>query len=351
VVARLPQRPPPWWEDAPPSSLLPWPPLPAPLTTIPGGIWRDCPPGGFGTLSLELSAGSEPIGERDVLGTFLGVAQVSLDYRRRLGDSLWLRLGVFGRGREGTDPIAGLGARSYLRDLPLGLRADARVDAATQPYAGAQASSLLGSLRLDRSFRLSRDVSLVPSLSARAAWLSLDREAVVDGDEVDPDVYNDYLRTHPIQLTARAAVYVAPWSDQVGVFQALAASTRSLGVDLAGAELEWRSLFPILGETYSELTYRPTYRLVTADRLEALLRHDVSLRLRWSLFTGTTGRIVLWVQGWLVASPSSFRQGVNLVLRYDFTGGRGLGDILPVEESFESLLDKRDWEPAPPGRL
>jgi hypothetical protein len=279
------------------------------------------------------------------------VAQVSLEYRRRAAESMWLRLGVFGRGREGFDPVAGFGARAYARDLPLALRADARAAALTQPYSGKQAASAVGALRVDRSFRLGRTLSFVPALSLRGAWLSLDREEVVDNDELDPDVYNDYLRTHPIQGTARAGLYYAPFADQVGILDLFVASTRSFTADHVGAEVEWRSLFPILGETYVSLGYRPTYRLVTSDRIDAFLRHDVALRLRWSLFTGTAGRVVVGLDGWLVASPGVVREGIGLSLRYDWSGGRGLNDILPVEESFESLVEKRRWEPAPPGRL
>lgn len=350
--ARPPPLPPPWWDDAPPSSLLPWPPLPAPLTTITGEPWDGCPPSGFGTLSLELSAGSEPIGERDVLGTVLGVAQVGLDYRRRAGDSFWFRLGAFGRRRDGTEPVAGVATRLYARDLPLDLRLDARGGAVTERFAKEQAQSATLSLRLDRSFSLGDTLSFVPSLAARGAWLSLDRDTfVAAAADIDPDVYNDYLRTHALQVTARAGLYLAPWADQVGMLNLFAASTRTMTADHVGAELEWRSLFPVLGETYAALSYRPTYRLVTADRTDAFLRHDLGLGLQWSIFTGEAGRFVLGLDGWLVATSGSTRQGFGLTLRYDLTLGRGLDDILPVDESFESLVEKRPWEPTPPGEL
>jgi hypothetical protein len=344
-AAAPPPLPDPWWYDAPASPLLPWPALPAPLSTVDAVPWSGCPPSGLGTLSFELSGGSEPVGERDApLAGFLGVGQLAVDWRRRAGDDLWLRLGLLARAREGTAAIAGLGARAYARDLPLGLRGDARLLAVTQPYAGAQAAGLTAGLRVDRSLDVGRALSLVPALSARAAWLSLDRATVVaEGDDVDPDVYNDYLRTHPIQLTARASLFWAPWTDQLGELALFAASTRSLGLDHAGAELEHRAL---LGDgLFASASYRPTWRAVTADRPEAFLRHDLGARLRWSLWTGDAGRVVLGADGWLIATADRARGGAALVLRYDWTGGRGLRDILPVEESFESLVERRLWEP------
>jgi hypothetical protein len=243
-----PPLPDPWWYDAKAPSLLPWPGLPAPLTTVAADAGSECPCSSFGTLSLEVGAGNEAVGERDAPLALLGVGQVGADWRRRLAEDAWLRLGAFARGREGLTVSAGFGARAYLRELLPGLRTDARLLAVTQQFAGQQAFSVNAALRFDRSFSVGPTLSFVPSFAARAAWLSLERTTVVmagpGAGELDPDVYNDYLRTHAVQLTPRAGFYWAPWADQVGELAVFAATTRQLRLDLAGAELEWRSLFP-----------------------------------------------------------------------------------------------------------
>src|SRR5262249_29972944 len=58
-----PPLPPPWWQGASLSAILPWPALPAPLATVDGELWDTPEPSGAGTFSLELSGGSQPIGD------------------------------------------------------------------------------------------------------------------------------------------------------------------------------------------------------------------------------------------------------------------------------------------------
>ncbi len=346
-----PPLPSPWWEDAAPSSLLPWPALPAPLVTLGGEAFTACTPGALGTISGELTGGGEPLGERDEATSSL-MLQVGATYRRRLGDApRWFRFGVAIRGREGTGPIAAASAAAYLRDLPLGLRAELRAGVATQAFVDEQAAGVIGSLRLDRSFDLGATLSFVPGVTVRGAWLSLDRATVTASPDapLDPDVYNDFLRTRPLLVTGRAALWWAPYQDQLGELALFAATSQR--VDHLGLDLEWRALFPVLGETFAALGYRPSYRLVTPDRPEAFLRHDLGARLRWSLWTGSSGRFLVGLDASLHATSSGARAVAGLLFRYDWTSGRGLRDLFPTEESFDTLVERLRWEPTPPGEM
>ena len=63
-------------------------------------------------------------------------------------------------------------------------------------------------------------VSLVPAVTLRAAYLSLDRATVTAAPDepLDPDVYNDYARTRPLLVSPRASVFWAPYQDQLAEF-------------------------------------------------------------------------------------------------------------------------------------
>lgn len=351
-----PPVPPPWWQGTATSTLLPWPALFPPLASVDGEIWTTPEPSTLGTFSFELSAGSAQIGEQDTaLQEFAGVLQFTVGWRRQLiDDSLWLRLSPFVRYRQKTDnPIWGTSAEIYLKHLPLELRLDGYGSMAAQPFLGGVEFAISGGLRLDRSIDLGSNLSLVPSLALRTTYQSLDRATVVvAGKSVDVDVYNDYTRTHAVGLVPRLSLWWGPFQDQLFQLATFAITTRQLAtIDYAGVTLDWHALFPFLGETEVELVYRPTYRFQNADREQAFFRHDLSASLHWSVWTGRTGRVVLGVDAALFAAFDRIDTTFAFTLRYDLTSGRALHDILPPEQSFETLMEKLPWEPTPPGTL
>jgi len=66
----------------------------------------------------------------------------------------------------------------------------------------------------------------------------------------------------------------------------------------------------------------------------------------WGLWKGQDGRLLLFAEDRLLVSGPFGRQNqFSVGLRWDWTGGRGLRDVIPYEEEFEELLAPR--RPAP----
>jgi hypothetical protein len=351
--ATPPPLPAPWWQGANLSAILPWPALPTPLATITAPTWDADGPSDGGTFSVELSGGSQPIGDQDsALQNFEGVVQTVVAWRDQLADDrAWILVAPFLRLRQDTDnPIWGANAEVYLRHLPLDLRVDLSGGAVTQSYQGSREGAVTGKVHVDRSFVLTPTLSLVSALAFRGAWLSLDRARI---QNIDADVYNEYLRTHPIALIPRAALWWTPYQDHIVEVAAFLATTRSLdAADYVGFSLDWRALVPVLGGTGVDVIYRPTWRLLNDTRPAAFTRHDLSAGLRWSLWTGATGRTVLGADtSFYISSTGEVDKTFTISLRYDWTRGRGLRDTLPPEQSFDVLVEDLPWEPTPPGAL
>jgi hypothetical protein len=355
--AAPPPLPPPWWQGASLSAILPWPALPAPLATVDGEVWDASSPFGAGTFSLELSGGSQPIGDQDsALQNFEAVAQTVVSWRKQVVDeALWLRLSPMVRYRQDADgAIWGGTAEAYAQGLPLDLRADLHGGAFTQQAIHGQQLSFTGGLRLDRPFQLGDGLYLVGSTTFRWALLTLEPKDVAVGDvqHIDADVYNQYLATHAIGLIPRLSLWWTPYQDHIFEIAGFMTTERDLHTpDYIGATLDWRALLPILGDTATEIIYRPTYRFQNSERDTAFVRHDLTAGLRWSLWTGGTGRLLLGADLALFIQSGGTNQTFTLSLRYDLTNGRGLRDVLPPEQSFDVLVERLPWEPTPPGVL
>jgi hypothetical protein len=352
-----PPVPPPWWENAAGSALLPWPALTPPLAPIDGEVWDASAPSSFGTLSFELSGGSQPIGDQDsALQNFEGVVQLAVTYRRQLvDDTLWLRLGPLARVRQDSaGPIFGGTFESYLKALPLDLRLDLHGGFYTEKFLGNQELSFTGGVRLDRSFQLGNGLYLVGSTTFRWAYLSLTRALVNSvAEQVDADVYNDYLRTRSVGLVPRLSVWWTPFLDHIFELAAFATTERDLtSLDYIGMTFDWRSLLPVLGGTAAEIIYRPTWRFQNFDRDAAFTRHDLTASLRWSIWTGRAGRVALGTDlAVFISSRTGVANTFTFIVRYDLTSGRALHDYLPPEQNFDTLVEGLRWEPTPPGVL
>jgi hypothetical protein len=225
---------------------------------------------------------------------------------------------------------------------------EVQLESYTQRYAGRQAYSIFASARVDRPIPLGGAFTLVPALGFRAAHLSLDRATVVTtGDETDA---LDYTRTHPVTLTPRLALAVWPFQDVLINVSGSATTYRDQkSIDHVSGSFDAYALLPILGETFIHLGYRPNRRFESADRLAAFTRHDLGADLAWSVWTGDEGRFVVALGDTSYLIGSEWKHVVSLALRYDWTGGRGLTDMLPTDEYFDELTERRTFLPAPPG--
>jgi len=348
----------PWWTQAPSAGeRVPKPALAAPLAGLDADTWSGAPPSAVGTLSAGVAASTDRYDSDDEVAR-AGRARVdaTVDYRRVLGDrAAWLRAGVVARARERTAPVAGGVLELSRVALPLGVTADLSARAFTQAFAGRQASSLDGELRLARRVAVASRLELVPRLDLRATRLDVspaEAAAGADrGDELDPDVYSDVRFTHPVALTPRLALVATPYQDLTASVAVAATSNADLAsIDRAGAAVALRTLvpLPLVGDTLLGAAYRPTYRFADDDRLESFLRHDLAVDLEWSLWTGRTGRLVLALAGDAYVTDGASRTAVGVALRYDLTLGRGLLDFPPDDSPFPDLIEGRLWASTPP---
>ncbi|HWN69805.1 MAG TPA: hypothetical protein VNM90_19320, partial [Haliangium sp.] len=111
-------------------------------------------------------------------------------------------------------------------------------------------------------------------------------------------------------------------------------------------ELAWRGIgpWPRIGFPVFELNYRPGYRFADATRRRSYMRHDLGVRLDWSLWNGRAGRWLLEVRDEAYLSTGWGNRNVFLIgLRYDAVDGRGLRDMLPIEYRFDELIEPPPW--------
>ena len=348
-----PRTPGPWWLAAASTpGLFALPALPPPLASVDGDLWAERAPGSLGTLSTELSAGQESRDVEDTLPPQLRArSQAELTWRYALlPRRLWLRASGLVRLREQTPLVLGGAAQVHVEGLPLGLFAEAGADGFSQALdAGGRATSFDVGLQVGRRFRLSENLALTPRFEAHATTLSL--AAMPIGQEIDPDVWNGFRADHLRRAQARMTLSWTPFQD---VFAAAGADATSnadfASIDHAGLFVSQRTLLPL--DSLLALDYRPTYRFADSDRLVTFLRHDLSARLEWSLWTGDTGRFVLSIWDDLFLSPGLATRNVfGVALRFDLTRGRGLADFQPDEGLFSELIEGRAWAASPPDGL
>ena len=347
-----PRIPPPWWDGASPSALLPWPGLAPGFSPLDAPTYCAPAPRGLGSVSFELYVGTQPIGEQDAVGLFHGLVQVGPTWRAQPTRNLWLKVAPVVRIHDDTPIAFGITSALYAQALPGDFRLNLQLASYTQNYSGTQAFSFTANARLDRPIPLGGAFSLIPGVGVRGARLTLDRATVVTtGEDTDSEVYNDFTRTHPWTITPRVALAAWPFQDLLANVSFSGTTYRDQkSLDHVSGSLDAYALVPVLGETFVHAGYGVNYRFVTADRLEAFLRHELSAALEWSVWTGDEGRFVLGLSDTSYVIAGEWSHVVALGLRYDWTGGRGLTDMLPTEEYFDELTERREYLPAPPGR-
>jgi hypothetical protein len=353
-AGKPPRTPGPWWLAAASTpGLFALPALPPPLASIDGELWEGGSPGRLGTFSVTLGVDQESRDEEDTLPPqVLARAQLQDDWRLAvLPHRLWLHAGGVIRWREETSLVAGGSADVRLGDLPLGLFAELGGSYLHQSLAEGGASNLDVGASLGRAFRLSENLTLTPRAGVRQTWLTLPMN-VPAGEQLDPEVWNGYRADHLRRASARVQLAWLPFQDLFGGLGADATTNDDLvSLDHASVFVQERMLLPLplLPETLVALDYRPTYRFADRDRPEAFLRHDLSARLEWSLWTGDAGRFVLSLWDDLFLSPGLATRNVfGASLRFDLTRGRGLTDFRPEEGLFDELVESREWAASPP---
>jgi hypothetical protein len=231
--------------------------------------------------------------------------------------------------------------------LPLELIAQARGSALTQAFSQGRAWHVRGDARLTRPFAPSSTLTLLPSVAYAQSWLNTTPATVeVTTEEIDPEVFTKYRYAHDRTASARFAVRWMPLQDLIGTLSIGGASNRDLrSFDYVDAAMRLQHLLalPLVGDTYLSATYHPRYRLADADRMDAFLQHQVSTRVEWSMWTGTSGRFLLGLWNEVAVTPSATLPAVGASLRFELLGHRGLVDYAPDEAVFTSLLEHRSF--------
>jgi hypothetical protein len=323
---------------------LPWPAPPPPLTLRAEPEPVLPPLRGLGTLSAELAYRHEEVDEGELVERPLRTGmELRLGLRQELSpERVWLRLEPELRLPLGSTPVLGSRAALYVAHLPLELRAHVQAALYTQALEDERRWSARGRLAVDRYVRLAPDLGLLPSLGL--ALEAYPGEAGASAEQFDRNVFWRYGEQHAQRLTPRLALRWQPFQDHVGGLALGATSNADLHtVDHVDGQLRWAALLGGSSPfTRAALGYGLSYRVQDAHRREGYLRHQVSGRLDWSLWTGTEGRLLLFAEDQLLLSSPFGPQNVLAIgARWDWTGGRGLRDALPPEEEFEELLDSR----------
>jgi hypothetical protein len=307
--------------------------------------WRRDTPSLWPTLSAGLSFRRDDLADRDVEDEPLeNRLQLDLAWRRQLvPDRFWVRVESALRWHPGSTPAYGGAVDLAWRRLPLDLRLDVMGRAYAQSAADTLAWTAQSRVRVGRAFRLRPSLTLVPGLAAHARVYSLD---AAPGAALDPLVFNDYDRTHRFGLRPEATLYWRPLQDQLGLAGARLVTNENFYNDRLEIELAWRGIapWPGIGFPLFELHYRPGYRYVDLNRSRDYVRHDVGIRLDWTLWNGRDGRWLLEVRDEAYLSTAWGNRNVFLIgLRYDLVAGRGLRDMLPTEYRFDELIEPPPW--------
>ncbi|ACY12677.1 hypothetical protein [Haliangium ochraceum] len=299
------------------------------------------------TLSLGLSFRRDDVAERD-FEPLENRFQFDAAWRRELSPSrLWLRLEAAVRWPPGHPAAYGLAADVAWRRLPLDLRVDLGARIFAQSVGDATEWAGHTRLRLGRRFRLTPSLTATPLLSAHARTHSL---ATGPADNaVDPLVYSTYDADHAYGLRAETSLYWRPLQDFVGMLRPRYVSNSDLhSPDRVEVEVAARGIagWPSIGAPRFDLSYRPGYRFADDHRSEGYLRHDLALKLDWSIWNGLAGRWYLELSDAVYLSTTLENRNVFLIgIRYDAVDGRGLRDMLPIEYRFDDLIEPSPWFP------
>ncbi|AKT36877.1 hypothetical protein [Chondromyces crocatus] len=257
--------------------------------------------------------------------------------REILPGTFWAGASAFTRLRTGT---SSLGAELRLDTAGRGFipALSARARLVAQPPA------LGGRLGISAAWAIPiGEVTLIPW--ANAALLAVD-DTLAGRPDADRDIYTIYTAERRTLASLGARFRFRPTVDAIAsIGPAVRVSPLFTAVDRIDLRadldvLHGRDLWP-----WVQLGWVGSYRPSNAVREEAFLRNTFSLALQfWSWFA-RGHRVTLGGEtALLVDTPASViespRFGLALLLRYDWTGSRGLRDLPPRDLPFRDRLEE-----------
>ncbi len=347
--AGVPRVPGAWYVGAPETQPA-FSATPLPLAELSAPLYAAPDTGSVGTWSVVTRAQRDSRPEEDVQPeAWRTILDAGLEYRRELSaDRAWITTRGFARSRTETRWITGGAAELYLAGMPLGTNLQVAGAAFTQPFSNGQAWRARGELQLARRFEASDTITVIPTLGATLDRFNTDPVVVAaSAENLDPDVFNTYRYAHDRALIGRLALRWMPLQDLVGWITTSAVTNATPGsFDHVDAALRLQHLASSrLGDVLVDLGYRPSYRLADDDRSDAYLRHQLSAKLEWSVWTGAAGRLAVTLWDDLFVSPGLRVNAIGAGLRFDLVSGRGLLDFAPDQIAFPGLLEHRCYAP------
>lgn len=332
-----------WWTRVDPKdALFPWPRVPSTVRIADVTEHAATPAWDVGMLSGELfgvvSAHAAPAG-----------GDVRLRWRRRLDPlRLWIRLGPTLRAREGREPVWGGRADAYVAELPWDLRLRGAFQGLAQGDGSGDRYRLSGWAKLDRSFLVAEDWRLLPAVRFWGAHQGLRGEvAALEDEPIDPLVFSDHVEQLSLSLTPRVSAWWRPLQDHrfvAGAEVTVPADFHTF--DAVRARLGWRGIVPLAGGSFltGRLDALPGYVSDTTGRSYRGFEQRLGVGLGWWTWLGGGGRLGIVLDSDLrVGESGATRETVQLGVRVDWSGGRGLRDLLPDEEVFRTIAGQRWW--------
>jgi len=300
------------------------------------------------TLSLATVAGiDDRTGRGDDDDRLQNRFEVTARWRHQLAPSRWWVGAQLGMRALSDSTSFNVGADTYVRGLPLGVRLNGRARVYVQDYADRLESRILTRARFDRSLSFLPTTFGIPAVSVQLSHYSLTEGDLVDGTAPDPLVFTNFGTTHDKSIALDWTQFWTPFVDQTGWAMVRVTSNEDLTtVDRFDALVGWRGVIEVgdLSGPEYRVVYRPTLRIADLDRRESFVRHDILLRFDWTVWTGRAGRFVFSLDNDLYLSTEvASRAAVRVGVRFDWTGQRSLRDLPPTERDFEDIIEHRLW--------
>jgi len=265
--------------------------------------------------------------------------EVNLAYRKSApSETAWFKTEALARWHRPGDLTLGLSERveGHPRSLPfdwswLGEAFVGTVGPEQQDVEWA----LHTGLDLGERFTLNRKLDWYPSAGLFAHYLSLNPATAAQYNYIDQDLYTSFRNEQRWGGVLGSRLDYRPWLDtllQGGVYLM---SNEDFTPDNWGMRFSWTQL---MGPFHGEVAYRFRYFLDDADRSSASLLHGVSAGVFAEHWVGGRHRVEVGVQfshDWPDSGNSYY-----LVLRCDFSQGRGYKDYSPHEAVFRDLRSR-----------
>lgn len=328
-----------WSRTATTLEPLPWPAMPPGLALLPAapGGPRE---GSLGTLTAQLGILGEDVDDGDLVSPPDGALDARVAWRQEWQRGrVWTLIEPRARVPLTLSPVFGGRGAVHLRTLPWGLRLTGHAGALTQNVAGLQRSRVFGRVSVDRWYAVGDDFGLIPGLGVSAEHQAGGTPA--DGALFDRSVVWAYGAQHPLRISPRLTLRWSPFLDHLGEVSAFASSNSDVvTLDHATARIGWTTLLRSLPGARFGVGYEASWRLQDLHRSQSYLRHGLTAGADYSVWNGREGRLMVFAQDRaFLSGPFGLQNLFSVGVRYDWTFGRGLRDVMPFEEEFEELLD------------